>query len=570
MPAASNSVAMGGFRTTVVVALAASACVAPMAVAAPHAAFEAARPQPHTARADLIREAVGAQRPQTAAALRARYLTMARARLALSGDLDGESGTAAPAGHVAIAAPVRDGAGRYDVAVLTMPTGEEQSVLSVRDARTGRVRWHRTVTDAWGFDVARLGRSRRPSLVVYATSFVTAGDPAGLTDNGTQSNDILVFDIATGAPVWSSQPLLGMFTVSPESFSEANALYPAGILHDRGGDRILAINVSQSFSFYGQFSTAQPLIYDGVTGAMTRAGQPVSGDDAAEAMPAGDLNSDGLVDWYSFVGGDIGSIQATSGADGSQLWARQLASGGELDTWPIPDLNGDHRPDVVVGETNLNDTVTAYDGRTGSTLFTQPADAIVGIAGTAHRPTVLLATFPDEPGVRISAIDGRGHTAWTRTDATSLSDNGGSSQWEFGPAGDVDGDRIMDVFVDVSYTTPTTAKIYTDVISGRTGHLYRGRPLGEPLGFALHGTGADFIVTMAKETRWQVTAYDGTTRQRLWTLSRPVSSRAFLMTPFTLIPQRQPTLLAALWDGNATQVFAVNGSTGRVLWVGRI
>src|SRR5438309_3190309 len=123
---------MGGLR----LGLAAVATLAVVPALPGHAAPAHLRVHAVTERAQLVALASGRTTAHNAAQVRERYLTVARARLQLAGAVGAGSATAEAVGPMAIAAPVKDVRGHTDVAVLTMPTGQSTSTLSVRDGRT--------------------------------------------------------------------------------------------------------------------------------------------------------------------------------------------------------------------------------------------------------------------------------------------------------------------------------------------------------------------------------------------------------------------------------------------------
>lgn len=514
--------------------------------------------------------AAGTSRPATASDVRARYLEIARARLALNGAV-GASASALTPGNLAIAGPVDTGHGHPDVAVLTLPLGAP-STLSLRDGATGRQRWRRSVGDAWGFDTARLGPRRRPAIVVYTTSFLGTGgsDPTGAEDTGSQSTSIIAIDAGSGATIWTSPAVVGTYSVTDAGFTEADALYPAGVLRDRGGDRLLAVEVSQSFDLMGLASEARAVVYEGTSGTSSTVGPPVAGDDIAMATPAGDLDADGVTDWYTSVGGDAGAVTASSGATGEPIWTQPAPEAGELDLRPVGDLDSDGTPDVVVsaqgGVVSADGIVTAYSGKAGTALFSRAgmgADPL----GTVHgRPAIAVWGNFSFDGVHVAGVAGDGRTLWQQL-APFPSGNGGGSI-TFGAARDVDADHVDDLFIDIAWAGEGFISSTTTVVSGRTGQAARGRNVGLPVGFSLDGHGCDFIAVGGDEHHWKVTAYDGNSRRVLWKLDYPVSSKSFLLalSGAALGRSAGQSIVASLWSGRSTHVLVIRGSNGHITW----
>ena len=557
---------MGGLR----LGLAAAATLAVFPALPGHATPAHVHVHVVNQRAQLVALARGRTTPHNAAQVRQRYLTVARARLELAGAVGGGSATAEAFGPVAIAAPVKDVSGHTDVAVLTIPTGQSASTLSVRDGRNGRQLWTRSLDDAWAFDVARLGAAHRPTLVVYETSFTGASDPLGVVDDGEQSNSIVTLDVSTGQLVWASTPVVGTYSVSPMGFTEVNALYPAGVLHDRAGDRLLATKTTDGYGFFTSSGQAQDVIYDGVTGAESSTVSIDLGDaDQPRAAPAGDVNGDGRDDWYAFVDGDVASVRAISGATGTPLWAKPLPAGGFIDVQPTGDLNHDGHPDVVVGTSSLGEsegTLTAYAGATGATLMTHPGDGAedLGVIGSEH--VILDWDLSGFGAVSVSALTGAGKVLWTRTVSIPIAEGeSGGGGMEAGTAGDVDGDGVQDVYVDMTYATTHTAGSATVVVSGRSGRATSGRAIGRPLGFSLDGKGDDFLDALPGAHSWQMTAYDGRRRHKLWTWRQPVQDKGFLLDVASL-PSLRRGAMADFYDGRRTHVFGLLGATGHRVW----
>lgn len=525
-----------------------------------------ARPDGHVRLATLERErsliaaAAGSDRPTSLEQVRARYLRIARARLALAGAVGSGDASAAP-GPLAITAPVSV-AGRTVVVMLTWPMSTASSTLTVRDARTGHLIWKRQLDAAYAFDMAHLGAARRPALVVYATSFAGVSDPVGAVYTGTQTNVIDAIDLLTGRSVWTPSPLLGTFTVSPFGFTEANALYPGGVLHDRGGDRLLALDVTQDFGAFGVSSTSQAMTVDGATGALSATGMPVAGDDIAFTVPGGDLDGDGIDDWYAGIGGDAAYMTATSGADGSMMWTTSFAGVAFPFVVPTGDLDGDGRPDVVVSDADgsASGTVTAHRGDTGDTLFTRTGDGAEPLPG-ARRATIVIWSNADFANVGVTAVDGAGKPLWSHH-VRVLPGGEGSASASYGRAGDVDADGVDDLAVSVSYASAGRAGAFTTVISGRSGTARTGRAVGAPLGFSVDGHGADFLLVTPGSSRSDATVYDGLSRRALWKRSWTVHGKGFLMSVQAL----PGASLTDFYDGRATMVAALDDRTGRALW----
>lgn len=520
-------------------------------------------------RVDLVRAATSIGRPRTVSELRRQHLRMAESRAALSRLADGGSGVGVVAAPPPMTAFVADGHGGDDVATVSWPTNAG-STVTVRSGRSGRLRWSHKLPAVFGFDVARLGVSHTPSLVLYETTFTGTGttDPSGSADVGQQATSVVALSLSTGKAVWSSPPVAGTYAVTPVGFSEANAVYPGGILHDRHGDRVLTMRVTDSYDLAGASTELQPVVLDGTTGAQAATGTPTSGDDFGWVQPIGDVNGDGAVDWVTFVGGDVASVTVDSGSDGSRLWTQPLPQGGFVYAMSVPDLNGDGRPDLLVQSSgSTSGIVTAYAGPTGASLWSRSADGVIPLGRLTHGEAVALIAF-DFAGFKITAVAGRGVTQWQSVIRPPELTGSGGVGIEFGAPGDVDGDHITDLYANISITSGSESANFTDILTGRTGHVSTGRALGEPLYGSLDGHGDDFLA-VASLRGWSATASDGLSRRKLWTIPSARSKQKLVGTPVgigRLGATRHHGLLMLFADKGVTTLRALDARTGHQVW----
>lgn len=503
----------------------------------------------------------------------ARHAAEARARAVLAGSgLDGAV-VAEPSGQMAVDMPVALGSGGDDVLVLTLPDSRP-STLSLRSGHTGATRWAVTLADAWTVGVARLGSPRRLAAVVYQTAFTGAPDPSGLENTGDQDNSVVAVDLVTGKTDWTSSVVHGTYADNPAGFSEAAALYPAGILHDRSGDRVLGALVTQSYGAAGDALAQQPVVFDGATGAMTPLGAATGADAYGYMEPAGDLNGDGLTDVIQVAGGDASAVVVDSGTAGPPLWAKPTVPAYFVDAVPAPDLDGDHHDDIVVaadtGPTGGASVITAYTGTGGATLWSRNGDIAIPLGVVAGRGVVGVISFFG--ALSMEAVAGKGTSLWRRTIDVPLGGSGGMSI-EFGDGGDADGDGVRDLFADVIYMGSAGSGHFMALISGRTGKVHTGASVGEPIYGSLDGHGDDFLQVANARSSVTLSGYDGVTRHRLWRVTLPGAGGR---SPFVAgadavaLAGRGRSLVLDLWDGTRTELLAFGGRSGHRLWTQKL
>lgn len=173
-----------------------------------------------------------------------------------------------------------------------------------------------------------------------------------------------------------------------------------------------------------------------------------------------DLDSDGLLDivvaTWCLNKGDTNRIYAYRGYDQKLLWKKDL-SGTVYHGTAVTDINGDNKPDLVIGDYNA--TLYALDGATGETIWTYTKPYLYYIGSPAV----------------IGDLDGDGICEIIFTSAfyvTALKLDG-SDYWEYQvPKGQVSfrgvalSDLNNDGLLDITFGS-TTGQVY--VLQGNTG-----------------------------------------------------------------------------------------------------
>jgi hypothetical protein len=284
-------------------------------------------------------------------------------------------------------------------------------------------------------------------------------------------------------------------------------------------------------------------LYSGATGRLLhRFSRGRDGDFFGAAVAgAGDVNRDGHADvlvgaTMSDGGGrDSGRAYVFSGRTYELI--RKLDAGDEGDLFGsatdwTPDLNGDGRPELIVGAQNAGPATGGkayvFSGRNGKRLFTitPPASAVefgsffvagVGDVNGDGTGDVYAADYADGslgPGTGRAALhsgaDGSELHSWTGS-------AGGEGLGPGREAGDVDGDGLVDITIG-SYTSsdgaPQAGKV--EIFSGVDGSLIRritSTTAFENLGFDTVGVGdlnddgiPDLLISAASGDRVYVVA----------------------------------------------------------------
>jgi len=247
----------------------------------------------------------------------------------------------------------------------------------------------------------------------------------------------------------------------------------------------------------GVYDQGRVEVYSGRNGASIWAidGPGMNADFGISVTGVGDINQDGVPDFFVGAGGIFASLYLYSGATGLEIWCFNIPfSGGFFNLSGIKDVDGDGVPDLLVGDPYSsqngligNGAVLIYSGASKNLIWQVAgqssgdnlgssvanggdldgdgiADVIVGSdrsspAGVMHAGSILL--YSGASGTLIRQIDGQTEGGLLGTSVAGLSD--------------VDGDGVTDILVgepqsDVQFPRHAGAAF---IFSGGTGNMIR-------------------------------------------------------------------------------------------------
>jgi hypothetical protein len=429
----------------------------------------------------------------------------------------------------------------------------------VRDGRTGRVLWQRNASGFFDAEYARLGSPARPALVVQTFSSTGGVDRAG----------VAALDAGTGKVLWSTDaPASGVDL--PVGFGDVNDTYLAGVSTGHGpADEVVIGTITGVASLAGATAAVTPGSLDGATGTLVARGVPLVADDLPWVSALGDVTGDGVGDIAVTANGNERQVALYDGATGARRWLHTTPDGSQFGSYSelLPRADSG-RPAVLVNDGGFGGgAVTAY-GSGGKVLWTVAGmtGEVVADSDRDRIPDVIGIGFTDT-GFEVVGISGRTGTIRFRTGIAMPETTNGDASLGGGLAGDLTGDGVTDVLFtrDATGTHPVHDVI---VIDGRTGRQHTDRQLrGLPLGARLSGRGDALLDVTATDTRVTLTAR--TLQQKLWTRrlsARRVIGPAFLDYGRLTTSTRTADILASLYGYTGSDIIALNGTTGAVLW----
>ncbi len=259
---------------------------------------------------------------------------------------------------------------------------------------------------------------------------------------------IQVLSGRTGRPLWSAGPLpLGF-----EAYGYSSVSWLDAVVVESSGRPDLLVRHGSPFSASGTTtmrarSAPMPRLArvsgrDGrILWDLPLSEQPDQNNVGQDPSPVyGDLDGDGALEAVLVLRGAMGTmrpdheLRVVSLRHGKPLWSQKLAFHTSFMTAPqvaLADLDGDHRPEVLVTEQpgegqEQSFVLRAIDGRSGETLWSwspgsshDPRYLVVGSLRVAHfdddgRGTVCLGLTAQNVAPRLVTLDARGHQVVNR------------------------------------------------------------------------------------------------------------------------------------------------------------
>lgn len=428
-----------------------------------------------------------------------------------------------------------------------------------RNGVTGRMLWQRDASGIFDAEYARLGTPARPALVAQTFS----------STNGVDRVGIAALDAGTGKILWSTDaPTIGADL--QVGFGDVNDSYLAGVTTGPGrADEIVIGTFNGGVTLAGAAAAVLPGTLDGATGTVVAHGVPMLADDLPWVSALSDVTGDGVGDVAVTANGNERQAALYDGATGAQKWLQTTPDGSQFGSYSevLPRADAG-RSAVLVSDGGFGGGAMSAYGTDGHELWT-----LAGVAGDVvadsdqdRVPDVIGIGFTDS-GFDVFGVSGRTGKVRYRSGIGMPETTDGGASLGGGLAGDLTGDGVTDVLftLDASGSHPVHEAV---VIDGRTGSQYTDPKLsGFPLGARLTGRGDALLDVTATDTRVTLTAR--TLHQKLWTqrlAAQDVIGPAFLDYGRLTSGTRTADVLASLYGRAGSDIVALNGTTGRVLW----
>jgi hypothetical protein len=427
---------------------------------------------------------------------------------------------------------------------LTKVKGDFTLGVTIRDGRSGRPLWTRTVAGpdqfAFPLTVGRVGTPAAPGVLValFSTTPVSGGSQS-------VSVRVQAWRGVNGATLWTSAPVTGTVSIAGSIETDTGVpTFPNAVraLAGRGEDAFLPTETSTSSTDTEAASgSATAELVDGRDGALTSPYSVVTsrhGVPNLESVP--DLNGDHLSDVLAVAAGHPGSVVAETGNSGHVLWTDSTAVPRDAFLFSVGRLSGGTAPDFALDGTSVrvlrgsNGTVILH--RSGGKGMEPPDVQQLGPAGPHGTRAVAFVSqgdvFPGSAnrfGQRfvVRAVSASNRVIWTRRLSATLAFSGhsvGGSSSEIGPVGDVQPDGTTDLMVAVFLRSGHHHKTFSGIIDGRTGRFHAVKITGNDgpaAGSLVRGRGTDIIDTTSVQHGVRLVGYDGATGRRLMSVRVP-------------------------------------------------
>lgn len=441
----------------------------------------------------------------------------------------------------------------------------DSTKLTARRGVDGRVLWRKTTTTL-DFPVpARVGPKAVSGL--YLLSFGGTDAVAGFA--GTLG--VTALD-GTGKSLWSKS-----FTGGAAGAVVADAAllpYPTTVapITADGADDLVLVTQADEYALIDERHASQIEVLSGTDGSSAlKVGPLVTMSGYVLPQSVDDVTGDKRADLVAVEldsGTQRGKVSLFRGADGARVWSSS-PDYGEAYPYSVPDMTGDGRAELMVwtadGKTRL------LNGATGATVWTRAGANVLplGDLNGDRRSEVLLVGYERSGSgmsLALTAVDGTNRTRWSRQVVVSHS----GAQVYLQPAGDLQGDGALDLFVVADYKNQSSEATRHFFVDGRTGRVLRDNlPKGEyGAGGAIDGRGDDVLVgSVTKADRALVVARSGDTHRLLWSWNGPAGVDPPDGFAYDLTGDRRADVMLFTYTEKVSfTVTVLDGRTGKQRW----
>ena len=401
---------------------------------------------------------------------------------------------------------------------------------------------------------ARLGEDAKPGVIVVLYRFLSTPEHP--------TSELLVKAVSSkGKEIWTKQ-ITSTSTSTPTRFVGATDLAsPSDLLEAPGQSADVLVNI---YDYAGAVLTLTPAVIDGATGEL-REQLPIAvpwidGTPVAIGTPDLDMDLDlGRRDDILIVDttGVRRGLMARSSSTGDELWHNLTAPAGDGHTAAgVRNATGDMANDFILGA-----PLRLIDGSTGDPVWERDGGPIVittGLVDQDKKPDVLAMGGRHNEnrfGAAIKVVSSTGERLGSSTYMAKAPSEG---FWWFlyEPTGDVNGDRIDDVFIWLIGDGQRDISI--DGASGKA--ILESRTLYPLLG-SLSGRAEDLVDVTQRKGRFVVTPLTSEGRA-LWR-SVVRSSEDYYVSSVNAVGD---SVVLTLFGRRGATTFKLDGRTGSVIW----